>query len=214
MFRDNSNFLAKWGSPKHIERLSQSTNENDRLAVIRRNPHLHSKMMNDPSERVRQNIAYHTKDKAVLDHMVNDKSEFVRANVADKGHKDHLDKLVNDPDWSVRDKVAYHGGPEYHAKMVDDPHENIRARLASKGIGHDKYVHDKDSMVRGMVADIGSEEHKAILANDSNVNVRMTVAKRSEHPDTLKKLYKDSHPDVSRHALRHAADLGIDVRKE
>jgi hypothetical protein len=86
--------------------------------------------------------------------------------------------------------------------------------VASKGVGHDKYIHDSSSMVRGMVASIGSEDHKAHLANDSNVNVRMEVAKSSEHPDTLKKLYKDSHPDVSRHALRHAADLGIDVRKE
>jgi hypothetical protein len=214
MFRDNSNFLAKWGSPSHINRLTQSPNEHDRLAIASKRPEEHHKMLNDPSERVRKTISYNTPNKAHLDHFVNDSSEFVRSNVAKRGHKEHLDKLVHDSDWAVRDRVAAHGHPEHLAKLVDDPHEIVRNRVASKGVGHDKYIHDSSSMVRGMVASIGSEDHKAHLANDSNVNVRMEVAKSSEHPDTLKKLYKDSHPDVSRHALRHAADLGIDVRKE
>lgn len=203
-----SEFLSKYGSPKHLDRMTTSPDESDRLAIAQKHPDRHGKMLDDPSERVRKNISYTTTDKGHLDHMMHDASSDVRGNVARHGHKDHLDKLVHDKDWYVRERVASHGHKEHADKLVSDPDPSVRYQVANQGHHHDKLVHDESSLVRQTVAESGNEHHRAALANDPDVNIRMTVAKRSENRDTLNHLQKDAHPDVSRHARRHAADLG------
>lgn len=202
-------FIAKYGSPNHIDKLATGDDPSGRVAIASKHPDKHHMFLNDSSERVRQIVAASTKNKAHLDHFTNDPSDLVRANVVRHGHKEHLDKLANDKHWYVQSAVAKHGHPEHLNKMIDHPHECVRQVVADKGVGHDKLVHDQNQMVRQSVAENGSEHHRAILANDPDVNVRMVVAKRSEDRNTLEKLKADPHPDVARHAKRHSADLGF-----
>jgi hypothetical protein len=207
MSEDNYDFISKYGSPKHKDKLADSKDYKARRSLVRNNPEYHGELKHDSDPSVRNQVAVHTNDKEHLDHLVNDPSSDVRASVARRGHKDHLDKLVHDSDWYVRNNVAQHGHEDHMDKLVNDPSSDVRVSVAMRGQErhHDKLVNDSDRDVRANVAERGNEKHRERLMNDPDVNVRLSVAHNATSHKVIGHLTHDSNSSVVRSAMERPA---------
>jgi hypothetical protein len=78
----------------------------------------------DPN--IRAKVASYSRKKSTLDKLVNDPDENVRANVAARQNIGHLDKLIKDPSARVRKAVAGYGSPNHAKELLNDKNEDVR----------------------------------------------------------------------------------------